>query len=1001
MRQYYLDPHVTSANRLPARSRRKENCTLMTLDGEWSFRLFRTPEESEGYELPNADVSGFRPICVPGNWELQGFGAPIYTNYVYPWPLEGENGIDGLPKAWHVPADNPTGLYRKTILLDEYDSADRLVLRFEGVETAYELWINGSFAGYGEDSKLSGEFDVTGLLIPGENLIALRVFSFATSSYLEDQDYWYLCGIHRPAVLLREPDRRIEDVCLQPIPDRHGPGGLLRAEVKLPMQAGYAGWSVRLRLFDPQDVPVGETTVPVQRESEYTTRTVPAAATARAELRLDTVDLWWPESPLLYRAELDLLDARGTLCDREILRTGFKRVEIEDGILLLNGKRALIFGTNRHEHSWKEGRAVSRDHMIREITEMKRMNINAVRTCHYPDSPLWYDLCDEMGLLVLCECDLETHGLSGRISHDPDAAPVYVERAMRMVLQHRNHVCIYGWSLGNESGFGPGHAAMYGLIRELDPTRLCQYEAGDPGKNISQIRGKMYATEQEILGMLTHPTDDRPVILVEYLYQIRNSGGGMRKFIDLTRRYPRFQGGFVWDWQDKVLPGTAEDGTEFFAHGGDLSDRFLEPKEPLYMTNNGLVRGDLTWKPVAYEVREAYAPLLIEPLSSDNAWLQLAGKGRYRVLNRSMSRSSDTFRLSVTLMDGECTALDRWEQPLPMLNPGEETVLDLNSRLDTVSRAKGLFLCFTVLDRETGAERSCRQYRIADRLMPLPLPCEGTAPHARKGKDGVTVTWENGSALIDAQSGVLRSLIRGDSSVITGGCVTTDRPYCGLDAEPGWGWRTVMDEGRMIRPVCSSLSILRGSSSVEVIALLNADSLHCTLRWTFTGNGEIRCMMNAAAAYGLCLPRLGLELTLAPGFDKTEYIGYGPMECYPDRMLAPRFGRWSGPIGSLGFDFAPPSENGGHEGTVALHLTGTKGTFSVTGEGPFHFDARHCTVEDLKQAKHTHEIPVRPETVLHLDAMHMPIGGDMAWSTMMDPGEVPHGGTYTLNITLQ
>lgn len=268
MKSYYLDPAVTSINRLPAR-RSRTGCASVSLNGEWKFRIFARPEDADEFYLTDADESVYLPIRVPGNWETQGFGKPIYTNYVYPWPLDGENDVDGMPQTWHVPADNPTGCYRKTVFLDKIDENARYVLRFEGVETAYELYVNGEFVGYAEDSKLSGEFDVTPFLRAGENLIALRVFTYATSSYLEDQDYWYLNGIYRPVTLLIEPSKRIEDVRIEATPDRYSPRGEFTADVKVSRVSGFGGWKVRAVLKDANGNAVGETVAPVSAKAEY------------------------------------------------------------------------------------------------------------------------------------------------------------------------------------------------------------------------------------------------------------------------------------------------------------------------------------------------------------------------------------------------------------------------------------------------------------------------------------------------------------------------------------------------------------------------------------------------------------------------------------------------------------------------------------------------------------------------------------------------------------
>jgi beta-galactosidase len=692
--------------------------------------------------------------------------------------------------------------------------------------------------------------------------------------------------------------------------------------------------------------------------------------------------------------EFTLIGKDGAVLDEDMCRIGFKRVDVEDGILLLNGQRMLVFGVNRHEHAWKHGRAVPASHMIEEIKSMKRMNTNAVRTCHYPDSPRWYELCDEMGLLVLCECDLETHAVAGQISHDPAYAPQYVERAARMVVQHKNHASIYGWSLGNESGYGPGHAAMYGFCKEYDPTRVCQYEAGNPGKNISDVRGAMYATEKQILAMLADPRDDRPVILVEYLYQIRNTGGGMKKFIELTRRYERFQGGFVWDWQDKALLGKTPGGAEYFAHGGDFAEPFLEPFEPPYMTNNGLVRADLLWKPVAWEVREAYAPILVDPPHADNPWFAARLRGQFTVTNRMLATPASAFMLTLEEIDAEGNRVSGGVLDMPVLLPGESATLDLSDR-------KAAYLEFSVTRKSTGAEVARRQFPQDVPLCALPaVRASACAPLLEEAGDRFILAADGLAVEIARETGALLKFERHGVNRVTNSRVTVDRPYTGLDARAGWGWRAQTDEARALAFRCAPAEILRGGNEIALrFAFCAGDALRGTLLWTLKGD-LLFCALDAYAAQGVMLPRLGLELTVPGALHRAEYLGYGPMENYADRMVAPRFGRYEAAVDELGFEYAPPSENGGREGTRFLALRGTDAALEVRAEVPFHFDASRHTTDDLKAALHTHELPSRDAITVHLDAYHAPIGGDMAWSTALDRADNKSAGFHALRVCL-
>ena len=999
MQAVYRDPNITSLNRMPARARRAEEITLLKLHEGWRLRLFDRPEDCGEFYLPGADESEYRPVPVPGNWQLSGFEPPVYTNVPYPWPLDKEGGLDGRAEAFRLPDFNPTGCYRLKFSLPEKESGARYALRFEGVETAYELYVNGVFAGYAEDSKLASEFDITALISAGENLLALKVYSYASSSYLEDQDYWYLNGIHRPVYLLEEPEARIEDYKIEAVPDRYTAAAVFSADVAVSRVPGFSERRVRAKLYGPKGELVGETVSRAEADCDYDQLRRATKGSARIRIDLKTVERWTPENPVLYKVCFELLSAEGAVLDTETCPVGFKRVDIEDGILKINGKRVVIRGVNRHEFAWKYGRAVPEEHMIREILEMKRMNINAVRTCHYPDSPLWYDLCDRMGLLVLSECDLETHGVSGQISHDPNMAPVYTERAMRMVMQHKNHPCIYGWSLGNESGYGPGHAAMYGLIKEYDKTRICQYEAGNPPANISDIRGWMYASEKEILGMLADPKDSRPVILVEYLYQIRSSGGGMEKYIDLTQRYERFQGGFVWDWQDKSLLGVTEDGTEFFAHGGDFKERFLDPENPLFMTNNGLVRADLRWKPVAYDVREAYAPLLINTHTVDNAFLMARREPEFTVENRTLSETSDAYTVSYTLQDENGEALKKCDLSLEILLPGEKRSFSLKEDNEAMEKPP-VFVLFEVTRRRDGENAARRQFRLKDVLPEALKEAEGPCPVLKETADAFILSGADFTCVVSKETGLPVKYTHNGVTKLTGAVLTTDRPYSGLDAEPGWGWRASMDAARRIEFKPLTSGAFTGTSAVTVVTKLSGEGILAEVRVTCDSSGKVRLDVDGLTTDGLILPRFGAEFILPAGFDNVSYKGYGPLENYSDRLVSAVYGKYSLSVDELGFDYAPPSENAGREGVRALSVFGDGGSIRISGIRPFHFDARHFTVEDMKKAMHTHELTKLPETILHLDAYHMPIGSDMAWSTGMDPRNVPGAALHTLRVTI-
>ena len=1022
----YHNPEVLSINRAPAHSPWRaypsegaaalypaESPYRVSLNGTYAFKLYDRPELVEDFFRADYDASGFADIAVPGCWETQGYGEPIYTNYVYPWSyaldekcvIRPGKDMDPQPNPPYIPKDNPTGCYRRVFALPEGFSGRDSFLCFEGVEAVFYLWVNGKPVGYSQDSKLPCTFNITKYVQPGENLIALQVMSRADSIYLEDQDYWHISGIHRPVWLVSKPKMRINDYKLTAVPDLHTGVGVFTADISVARKDGFAEYIVRAALYDG-DVKLNEGTGAIRPSAEYRNDYAPTANAGCVTFSLPKVALWSPESPKLYTAVVSLVSPDGEVVDVEACRIGFKLLTQENGVIHLNGKRLIIRGVNRHEHCWEHGRAVPREHMVEEIKQMKAMNINSVRTCHYPDSVEWYELCDEMGILLVCECNIETHGVMGGLTHNPYYAQAFVERAMRMAVTHKNHVSIYSWSLGNESGCGPNHAAMYGFIKEYDKTRFCQYEAGEPGANMSDIRGNMYATVDKILQMLADPADRRPVILVEYLYQIRASGGGMKQFLTLLERHPLFQGGYIWDWQDKALMQKTADGKPFFAHGGDFGESVTDWVCPKFMTNNGIVLADLTWKPVAHEVKQAYAPVWLEPPNARfNAWATTAEETRYILKNRCLSESTAAFRCVAALRENGVVICEQ-EIALPDLPPMTEDTIDIHVPHEKKPGA-AYHLTLAILRRNGGEEIGFRQYALASGAPVVPTPTAQAPVMLRE--DGAAITAECGGLAVtwDKNTSAIVQFSKNGAEYISGGAPCFDRPYTGLDAEPDWGWRPVFGQLRGMKTVTSAAAILKSDNAVRVEFPFVMEGEHTPwgiagrLAYTLSAEGlRVEYAVSADESFA-ALPRVGLEFTVPAGFEQLAYYGYGTMENYRDRLFAAALGVHTSTVGDEHFPYAPPSECGGHEQTRWLTLTdGTGHVLRIAGAQPFHFDAKHHTVADYQQAMHDHELPARAETILHIDAAHAAIGSDMAWSTAMPPEERIPGGAYALCFTI-
>ena len=994
---------VQSINRLPAHSP-WENTHTLSLDGAWKFQLVEHPSfVPAGYYLPDFNDALWRTIQVPGNWELQGASEPIYTNWAYPFTDEpgahlispsyaGDSGYSESLNPPHLPDKIPTGLYRRVFELPEHFVGKKLILRFGGVESGFYVYMNGNPVGYSQDSKLAAEFDVTRYVYAGENCLTVQVLRFTDATWLEDQDYWHLSGIFRPVALLAKPRIHIEDVKVTA--DAEGNFTLDAAVTRV---SGFADTLVRLHIYDPDGkIIYKEKKAPAVKVPGLWEKDAPMPGHAVFHVKIENPQLWTPETPTLYRVHLALLDpASGDAADREKVRFGFRSIRIEDGILLLNGRRFIVRGVNRHEHCVDSGRYVPREQMKKEVLLMKTLGINAVRTCHYPDDPAFYDLCDEYGLAVVCETNLESHGAGAMLSRDPEWAESYLQRARRMAQTHKNHPCIIIWSLGNESGLGPHHAAMSAWLRAYDPTRPVQYESGNPGAEVSDIRCPMYPSQEEIWRLLTDVHDTRPVILCEYAYQILNSGGGLKFFRELTERYPRFQGGFIWDFQDKALWQTDESGKKFAGYGGDFYEAVTEPFEPKFMCMNGIVTHDLTVKPAGLEAAAVYAPVFLER----------AGKGRYLLKNRMVARSTEGFTLEWTAFD-EGEPMASGQLPLPVVPPMSETELAFGP--EAVSGTEP-YLNADILAPDGRAYS--QQFTFPGTLV-TPRRAKYAPASFEDAHGMITVTGQDFQMQILKTSGCLVSLRRGGREYVLNAlreCAV--RGYSGVNAQPGWGkfeeWSAFEQENISRRLISIGVSALAdGRVQLERLTRLTSRttpgaSVDVMLLLLASGDGRLSLRSRFRLSGIDSVERLGFTWTLPEGFEAVEWYGRGPGESYPDRLESTRLGIYESTVEKMHFPFTPPAENGGREGVRRVAFRAPDGAKVVMkADTPFHFDAHHYTVNDLRDAMHDHEIPRRSEIIVHTDAAHAGIGGDMAWSTRMNAANEVTPGEYALNMDI-
>jgi beta-galactosidase/beta-glucuronidase len=742
---HYENPGVVAINRAPAhatlmpypteemaaRCDRAASPFARSLNGTWRFRWDPNPDVAfadgagtqpgAGFTGMDFDDDGWDAIPVPANWQLVGEGIrrgepkydpPMYTNVQYPFPIDR---LPGVPQE-----DNPTGSYRRRFDLPTDWADSQIFLTFDGVDSAFWLWVNGEFVGYSEDSRLPAEFDVTGVVRPGENVLAVRVVRWSNGSYLEDQDFWRLSGIFRDVTLWRTPKVHLRDFAAIPELDGAFRDGTLRVRGSV---ANYGdaprSGSLTVSLLDPAGAPVFEpNSEPFQLQ--------PGAEIAlRFAQPVTNPAKWSAETPHLYTLLLTLRDENGAITEVESCRVGFRTIAIKQGQLLVNGQRVRIQGVNRHEHDPLTGHVVDEAAMIRDIRIMKQHNINAVRTAHYPNQPRWYELCDEYGLYLFDEANIESHGIWDRLARDPAWEEAFLQRISRMVIRDKNHPSVLAWSLGNESGYGANHDTGAEWIRGYDPTRPLHYHPAGEAQ-IIDILGPMYPTVDQIIHMAQVPPErggNRPIIMCEYAHSMGNSTGNLQEYWQAVDDFPRIQGGFIWDWMDQGLRREEADGTVWYAYGGDYGD---VPNDYNFCIN-GLINPDQDPHPGLLEYKKVLEPVRVIPVEGDGAG------GRFRLQNRNHFTDLSGLALSWEVTDEGCPVA-QGDLPMPAIPPGDEAEITIPKAWGKLAGEGFLTLRFTLRQETPWAEAG---HEVA--FAQFPLPGNRLAPiHPRPGKGQIT-----------------------------------------------------------------------------------------------------------------------------------------------------------------------------------------------------------------------------------------------------------------------
>ncbi|MQA42243.1 beta-galactosidase subunit alpha [Rugamonas aquatica] len=935
---------------------RERSRRFQSLSGSWRFAYFSHPLEVPP-QFYSEYMAHWGRIEVPGMWQMQGHGHLQYTDDGMPFPVDPP----------YVPSSNPTGAYQCRWTLGPEWRGQRVILRFDGVETYFEIYVNGSYAGMSKGSRLAAEFDITALLADGENLLSVRVLQWADSSYLEDQDMWWTAGIFRDVYLIGKGAIHVQDVCVQTRFDDACRDARLSCALSV---SGGAGWRVDWALYDGARLllqggghaPSWEVDVPAPRQ-------------------------WNAEDPYLYRLEISLSDDAGTLLEVVPLRVGFREVSVQDGLMYVNGRYLKLHGVNRHDNDHLRGRAVTMARVEQDIVLMKQHNINSVRTAHYPNDPRFYELCDQYGLFVMAETDVETHGFVNvgnlsQITDDPAWEAAFVDRIERHVHAQKNHPSIIIWSLGNESGYGCNIRAMAARCRQIDPTRLIHYEE-DRDAEVCDVVSTMYSRVQMMNAFGEYPMD-KPRILCEYAHAMGNGPGGLSEYQAVMDRHPHIQGHYLWEWCDHAILQPDVPGRPFYAFGGDYGDY---PNSGNFCCD-GLIYPDQRPGPGLREYKQVIAPVKVRAID--------AAAGRLEVENRYWFSSLDCLTLLVeTKADGETLRLQR--VPLSPLPPGQRQEI----RIAEPPAGSGPRHLNVRVIRDHATAYSAAQQELAVYQFALPstpaLPPVAAAPppppeltehrldYRIEGHDFHMVFCKLTGKLKEWTAQGLPLLARPPQLTFYKPCIDNHKQ----ENEALW----LSQHLDIMQEHLRGMEVRRDGAAVEIIVdcqiapPILGYGMRCRYHYRIDGAGRLQLTLSGTPYGGFrdMIPKIGMTLGLHHRLDQVEYFGRGPGENYPDSQACSIIDRYRSSAAAMFEHYPKPQDNGNRQDVTRASLrdSGGKGLRIEAPQG-IHFSVWPYSAAQIAAARHDNELQEDDYWTVNLDHKMSGLGSNSWGSEVLD-----------------
>lgn len=960
----------------------RDSSPRLTLNGEWKFLYREAPELSpEGFMNKQETLDGWDTIDVPSVWQLRGYDRMHYTDVLYLFPVNPP----------YVPTENPTGIYKRTFELTKEWLENDTILKFHGVDSAYDVWVNGTHAGYGKVSRLIGEYDITDLVCEGVNDITVRVYKWSDGTYLEDQDMWWMSGIYRDVELINEPKKAILDVQVNGDLDADYSNGILKVNIRAKENC-QGTWKLYKNTFAPGSNESDAKTIS-QLNGEKPLAEGAFKTTDRKtciEQEIPNIRKWTAETPELYNLLI-------TTKEQEIcVRVGFRKVEIIDHNFCVNGKVLLINGVNHHDYNPKEGRHVTYEQMKDDIILMKQHNINAVRCSHYPANDYFYDLCDEYGLYVIDEADLECHGFEWVenytwITDDPSWKQAYVDRSVRMVKQDRNHPSIIMWSMGNESSFGCNFRSAAKAIRELDTTRLIHYE-GDFEAEVTDVYSTMYTRLKPLEEIATtDKKENKPHVMCEYGHAMGNGPGGLAEYQKLYRKYKRLQGGFLWEWYDHGIY-TKKDGHTYYRYGGNYGD---------FPTNgnfciDGVLMPDRTPSPALLEYKQVISPVEVTRVKGKNKEINLKNYYNFRsleglYLNWQIEGKGEVIQTGrIDTLNAAPGETQKVTIPYEAFEPAANTCYYLN-----ISIREKEAVPYADANHELSHvqfELEEKQIRFSSRPTGSPFQITEQEGILSIENDKLCVKFHTvfGTLLSVASEGT-EYLTKGPEMTVYRATIDNDmykkedwmnKYFIQKSSEQNAGFSYDKQEDRVVVTICKYFGCLNQSWGYE-----------CTYEYSIYPCGHLEIHLDAKEVQRgklepEFLPRLGIIMRGNRNLQQTIWEGMGPGENYADSKQACQMGIYRSTIDDMGVNYVYPQENGHREDVRWFGIGDGKKTLLCTMESPLGLNLSNYTDETIEKAAHPFELTPAKDVIIHLDYKQSGLGSNSCGEEQLETYKV-------------